>query len=146
MSEETTKIADDSDSIDCLAGSLSDLASIYLEECHVSGDSMINMDHSIDDLPDRELGAFYVADLMAGFVERIMKENERVSRKRECTGSASDDDHYLKVLEYIVKYGDRVGIKRAVQVCAMTLRGINMFNVMRIQEEQNAKNQRQERS
>lgn len=64
-------------------GSLSDLAEMYLEECHVSGDSMLDTDHSIDDLPDIKGGSFYVADLMAGFVERMRKENDLREPERD---------------------------------------------------------------
>ena len=62
-----------------VAGSVSDLASLYLEECHVSGDSMIALDHSLEGHPECMNGSLYIADLMAGFAEKMMKENKRMS-------------------------------------------------------------------
>lgn len=55
---------------------LEDKAAIYIEECHISGDTMIDMDHSLDDMPKEKIGAMYVHDLMAGFVEALEKVNK----------------------------------------------------------------------
>lgn len=54
--------------------SLEDRAAIYLEEAHVSGDAMIQMDHDLEDMPEEKQGAFYLHDLIAGFV-RHLSEN-----------------------------------------------------------------------
>ena len=67
-----------------VAGSLSGLASLYLEENHVSGDSMIDRDHSLEGLKDDDLGAFDIADLMSGFAEKMMKENRGINGKSPC--------------------------------------------------------------
>ena len=68
-----------------MADSLSDLASLYLEECHVSGDSMIALDHSLESHQKCMNGSLYIADLMAGFAEKMIKENTRFSeRVRDC--------------------------------------------------------------
>jgi len=48
---------------------LSDRAALYLEELHISGDTMIEMDHSLESLDDDKVGALYLHDILAGFVE-----------------------------------------------------------------------------
>lgn len=54
--------------------SLENRAAIYLEEAHVSGDAMIQMDHNLDELPEDKQGAFYLHDLLAGFVRHLSKK------------------------------------------------------------------------
>jgi hypothetical protein len=52
---------------------LSKMASIYLEtKFHVSGDAMLDMDHSLDDIPEDRRGSFYVADIMEGFARECV--------------------------------------------------------------------------
>ena len=52
---------------------LEELAAIYLEELHVSGDTMLYMDHSLNTL-DGEVGAMYLTDILAGFVASVTKK------------------------------------------------------------------------
>jgi hypothetical protein len=54
--------------------SLEDRAAIYLEESHVSGDAMIQMDHDLDELSEEWQGSFYLHDLLAGFVRHLSKK------------------------------------------------------------------------
>jgi hypothetical protein len=51
--------------------SLEDRAAIYLEEMHISGDTMITMDHALDDISQDQQGAYYLYDLLAGFVQHL---------------------------------------------------------------------------
>lgn len=58
-------------------------AAIYLEECHISGDTMINMNHSLDEVPEEERGAYYLHDLLAQFAARyhqspVSEENRKL--------------------------------------------------------------------
>ena len=48
---------------------LEDRAAIYLEEMNISGDTMVQMNHHLDDVPKDKIGAYYLQDLMAGFVQ-----------------------------------------------------------------------------
>ncbi|MCK5607537.1 hypothetical protein KAR91_36980 [Candidatus Pacearchaeota archaeon] len=48
---------------------LSDRAALYLEELHISGDTMIEMDHSLESLDAGKVGSLYLHDILAGFVE-----------------------------------------------------------------------------
>ena len=48
---------------------LKDQAAIYLEEMNISGDTMVQMNHHLDDMPKDKIGAYYLNDLMAGFVQ-----------------------------------------------------------------------------
>jgi hypothetical protein len=48
---------------------LQDLAAIYLEDAHISGDAMIVLDHSV---PVDKGGSMYLADLMAEFTKQVM--------------------------------------------------------------------------
>lgn len=50
-------------------GYLKDQAAIYLEEMNISGDTMVQMNHHLDDMPKDKIGAYYLQDLMAGFVQ-----------------------------------------------------------------------------
>lgn len=47
------------------------------------------------------------------------------SNRSDCW--VSNEAQYRKVLESIVKYGERHGIKRVVQYCGMTLNDIDVF-------------------
>lgn len=47
---------------------LEDQAAIFLEEMNISGDTMVQMNHHLDDIPKDKIGAYYLNDLMAGFV------------------------------------------------------------------------------
>lgn len=42
-------------------------AVIYLEECNISGDTMIQMNHCLDDIPKEKQGSIYLHDLLAGY-------------------------------------------------------------------------------
>ena len=46
-------------------------AAIFLEEMHISGDTMVAMDHSLDDVPEEEQGSLYLHDIMSLFVESL---------------------------------------------------------------------------
>ena len=48
---------------------LADRAAIFLEEMNISGDEMVQMNHSLDDIPKDKIGAYYLHDIMAGFVQ-----------------------------------------------------------------------------
>lgn len=48
---------------------LENRAAIFLEEMNISGDTMVQMNHSLDDIPKEKIGAYYLHDLMAGFVQ-----------------------------------------------------------------------------
>ena len=48
---------------------LKDRAAIFLEEMNISGDTMVQMNHHLDDMPEDKIGAYYLQDLMAGFVQ-----------------------------------------------------------------------------
>ena len=54
--------------VPCSVG-LSDRAALYLEELHVSGDTMIEMDHSLENMNDDKVGSLYLHDILAGFIE-----------------------------------------------------------------------------
>ena len=47
------------------------------------------------------------------------------------TGAGNTSAHYRKVLEYIVKYGDKSGLQRVISVCDMTLKGRDCFEHLR---------------
>ena len=50
-------------------------AAVYLELNNISGDTMIAMDNNLDNVPKDKIGSFYLHDLMAGFVEYLIKNN-----------------------------------------------------------------------
>jgi len=54
------------------------------------------------------------------------------SGKSQTTGWVSNEAQYRKVLECIVKYGERQGIKRSIQLCDMTLKGMDVFTDSRM--------------
>ena len=56
---------------------------------------MLSMDHSIDDLPYHKLGAFCVADLMAGFVERVLEENAQDQRQPSAGSDCCDGSGFI---------------------------------------------------
>lgn len=70
----TGEIFDDSD--------LEDRAAIYLEEMNISGDTMVQMNHHLDDMPKDKIGAYYLNDLMAGFVRRNEDINQPLNTKK----------------------------------------------------------------
>lgn len=55
---------------------LKDEAAIFLEEMHVSGDAMIDMDHCLDELAVDEHGSYYLHDVLAGFLLYFEKKQE----------------------------------------------------------------------
>ena len=63
---------------------LKDQAAIYLEEMNISGDTMVQMNHHLDDMPKDKIGAYYLNDLMAGFVRRNKHNVTVVKRKVNC--------------------------------------------------------------
>jgi len=46
-------------------------AAMYLEDCHISGDTMVKMDHSLDDIPEDQRGSIYLHDLLAAYAGPI---------------------------------------------------------------------------
>lgn len=46
-------------------------ASIFLEELNISGDTMVEMDHNIDDLPTEEIGSYYLYDILCLYVDKL---------------------------------------------------------------------------
>ena len=52
---------------------LKDRAAIFLEEMNVSGDTMIEMNHSIDELPPEKIGAYYLHDLLEWFTDKQLR-------------------------------------------------------------------------
>lgn len=42
-------------------------AAIFLEECNISGDTMVSMNHNLDEVPKEMQGAYYLHDLLARF-------------------------------------------------------------------------------
>ncbi len=72
---------------------VADEAAIYLEECHISGDAMIAMDHGLDDLPEAEQGSLYLHDLMAGFAQREHVTQAQVKGERARTALAEIDSY-----------------------------------------------------
>jgi len=49
---------------------LADEAAIFLEEMNISGDEMIQMNHSLDDIPEDKIGAYNLHDIMAEFARK----------------------------------------------------------------------------
>jgi hypothetical protein len=43
-------------------------AVLFLEELHISGDTMVNMNHCTDELNPNEVGAIYLSDLLSNYV------------------------------------------------------------------------------
>lgn len=50
---------------------LQDKASAFLEENHISGDTMIQMNHGLDSLDKNKIGAYYMHELMVAFLEQM---------------------------------------------------------------------------
>lgn len=48
-------------------------AAIYLEEAHVSGDTMVKMNYHVDELSEDQTGSYYVCDLMARFLKKELE-------------------------------------------------------------------------
>lgn len=53
---------------------LKDNAAMFLEEMNISGDTMVDMNHNIEDLPEYEKGAYNLFDIMKAFVEHVRGE------------------------------------------------------------------------
>ena len=51
---------------------LKDKAAIWLEEMYISGDTQINIDHNLDELPEeQQSGCYDLCDILSGFVEHV---------------------------------------------------------------------------
>lgn len=48
---------------------LSHRAAVYLENANIAGDTMVAMNHCLDEVPIESQGSYYLADLLAMFVE-----------------------------------------------------------------------------
>lgn len=63
---------------------LEDKAAIFLEESFVSGDTMIEMDHDLDNLPEgMEKGSYYLHDLLALFAEQLYNKFKKDNGNRK---------------------------------------------------------------
>ena len=54
---------------------LNNKACVFLEEIHISGDAMVELDHNIDDSPDCT-GAMYLADVLEAFVKHVANDDK----------------------------------------------------------------------
>jgi len=73
-------ISDKDKQIQLLTEGLEDKASIYLEDNNISGDTMVEPDHCIN---DNLKGSVYMADLMADFVKSLLSPTETPNTDKE---------------------------------------------------------------
>lgn len=58
------------------AKDLKDTAAIWLEELNISGDTMVAMNHNLEDVPKEQQGSYNLFDLLDLFVDHVREGEE----------------------------------------------------------------------
>ena len=71
---------------------LEDRAAIFLEEMNISGDTMVQMNHHLDDIPKDKIRAYYLNDLMAGEIAvKMLKSLDSIFQREKQERSFSEE-------------------------------------------------------
>lgn len=96
-------------------------AAMFLEELHISGDTMVAMNHSLDDVPTEAQGSFYLHDILVLYSEnksnqKTMKDINAVPRRSRLDLNTPAELAITNAMQEVEKAGADVLLTNAINL------------------------------